>query len=66
MISVFRGIRGLGGSKRGANDDTRILHQTPDPFKALCDTVRTTTNRVESGKVHYGVIEPDNLRLQKM
>ena len=39
---------------------------TPDPFKALYDTIRTTTNRVESGKVRYDVIELDNLRLQKM
>jgi len=38
---------------------------TPNPFKSLYDTIRTMTNRVESEKVRYDVIELDNLRLQK-
>ena len=50
--------------KKAAQGDAEPTEEVPAPFKSLYGTIQTTTNRLESGKVIYDVIELENLLLQ--
>jgi ParB family chromosome partitioning protein len=50
--------------KKATEGGEAQAEDAPAPFNSLYGTIRTAVNRLESGKVRYGVIELENLLLQ--